>query len=78
MNCSPGWGKGQAKATRAPGQKGGKGKGGYQGNCLHCGAWGHCLNECRKKDADMKGKGKGQGPKSDLGWSPQNPSKGKG
>ena len=35
-----------------------KGKG-FQGNCLYCGVWGHRLNGCRKKTADMeKGKGK--------------------
>ena len=33
--------------------------GGFQGNCHYCGAYGHRINECRKKDADMKGKGKG-------------------
>ena len=43
--------KGNGKGNKSPGAKGNKG--GFQGNCLYCGAWGHRLNECRKKDADM-------------------------
>ena len=61
------------------GGKGKEGKGGFQGNCLHCGAWGHRLNECRKKDADVaKGKGKAQGSTWDLGWNSPDKGKGKG
>ena len=68
--------KGGGKGTKGPGTKGNKG--GFQGNCLYCGAWGHRLNECRKKDSDMKGKGKGQNQSSFSNWGPPNPFKGKG
>ena len=49
------------------GGKGGKGKGGqgggkFEGNCHHCGVFGHRIAECWKKDQDVaKGKGKGKG-----------------
>ena len=37
----------------------------FQGNCSHCGKWGHRLNECRIKDREMeqwrKGKSTGKG-----------------
>ena len=42
------------------GGKGDKGKGDAQfdGVCYYCGKYGHRTNQCRKKDADMKGMGK--------------------
>ena len=48
------------------GKAGGKGFGGkgFNGTCHHCGEFGHRLNECRKKDAEMS-KGKGKGGKGD-------------
>lgn len=50
-------GKGPGKGNKGPGGKS-KGKG-FQENCLHCGVWGHRLNECPKQNTDMeKGKGK--------------------
>ena len=53
------------------GQKGvkgkGKGKGKFQGNCHHCGKYGHRVNECWAKDQEMKGKGKGQGAGNQKG-----------
>ena len=53
--------------------------GGFQGTCHYCGIYGHRINECRKKDADVaKGKGKSQGAPWDLGWTPPNKGKGKG
>ena len=66
---------------KGPG-KGGKsspkgGKGGFQGNCHYCGTYGHRINECRKKDADMKGKGKGQSTQLGPAWGNPNPGKGK-
>ena len=66
--------EGDRKGNKGSGPKGNKG--GVQGNCLYCGAWGHRLNECRKKDADMKGKGKGQYQAPN--WGNNTPSKGKG
>ena len=68
--------KGNGKGNKGCGPKGNKG--GFQGNCLYCGAWGHRLNECRKKDADMKGKGKGQYQAPYPNWGSNTPSKGKG
>ena len=60
-------GKGNQKGSAPKGGKGKDGKGGFQGNCLYCGIWGHRLNECHKKTADMeKGKGKGM----EQGWAP--------
>ena len=38
------------------GQKG-KGKGGVEGIGNYCGMYGHRLNQCWKKDQEMKGKG---------------------
>ena len=51
----------------------GKGKGSipFEGHCHHCGAYGHRLNQCRKKDAEMeawKSKGKGK-EKGKTGWT---------
>ena len=65
-------GKGPGKGNNKG--KGKHGKGGFQGTCHYCGVYGHRINECRKKDADMKGKGKGQ----DVAWFPPSPNKGKG
>ena len=52
------------------------GKGGFQGTCHYCGVYGHRITECPPKNADMKGKGKGQDPMSDQGWNSQNPIQG--
>ena len=71
-------GKGPGKGGKGAGAKGDKGKGGFQGTCHYCGIYGHRINECRTKDADMKGKGKGQSQMPNPGWNPQNPGKGKG
>ena len=75
-------GKGPGKGNKSfnpIGGKGKEGKRGFQGKCLYCGVWGHRLNECRKKDADVaKGKGKAQGSMSDLGWKFPGLNKGKG
>ena len=67
-------GKGPGKGKAKGNGKGKNGKGGFQGTCHYCGVYGHRINECRKKDADMKGKGKGQ----DTTWSSPSPDKGKG
>ena len=73
-------GKGPGKGGKAKRGKGSKGT--FQGNCNYCGVYGHRINECRKKDSDMKGKGKGrgfpQGFPQPPGWEAPNPSKGKG
>ena len=49
------------------GGKGGKGGGKFDGNCNHCGAYGHRMADCFKKDREMqeyrKGKGKNGGGK---------------
>jgi hypothetical protein len=59
---------------------GGKGKGGtFNGNCNHCGKFGHRASECYQKDKDMneyrkglgKGGGKGPGGKGYGGKGPQ-------
>lgn len=59
--CWLGWEKGQARATEAPTRKvarARKAMGGVQGKCHYCGVYGHRISECRKQDADMKGKAK--------------------
>ena len=40
--------------------KGGKGKGRFEGNCSHCGMYGHKMNQCWKKDEEMNAWRKGQ------------------
>ena len=59
----------------------GKGKGGVQGNCSHCGLFGHMKRNCRKLDAEMnayraqngkgggKGKGKGYQGRPENNWN---------
>ena len=54
------------------GGKDGRGKGGkFDGECSHCGMYGHRLRDCYKKDREMQawraGSGKGGG-KSQYGW----------
>ena len=73
-------GKGSGK-----GGKGGKGsegkgsKGSFPGTVFYyCGAYGHRVSECRKKDAEMKGKGKGQGFQQTPPWGNPNPIQGEG
>ena len=50
-----GMGKGPGKGGKGSGWKGIKGS--FQGHRFHCGAQGHRISECRKKDADMQRKG---------------------
>ena len=69
-------GKGPGKGGKAGGKKGSKGK--FEGNCHYCGTYGHRISDCRKKDADMKGKGKGYELSQGPAWAPPYPSKGKG
>ena len=71
-------GKGPGKGKNKGNGKGKDNKGEFQGTCHYCGVYGHRISECRKKDADMKGKGKGQDPTSDTAWNPVNLYKGKG
>ena len=72
-------GKGSSKGGKGGKGKEGKGsKGSFPGTCYHCGAYGHRVSECRKKDAEMKGKGKGQGFQQTPVWGNPNPFKGKG
>ena len=71
-------GKGPGKGGKRSGTKGGKGPFLFQGICQYCGVYGHRINECRKKDADMKGKGKGQGQQQPQAWGTPYPNKGKG
>ena len=52
----------------------GKGKG-FQGNCRHCGIWGHRLNECRKLTAELQ---KGGGKKGESRGQSKGDHKGKG
>ena len=53
---SPGGGKGDGKGAKGGKGKGGGAKGGtyFEGNCNHCGAYGHRLRDCRQKDAEMR------------------------
>ena len=67
------WIKGGGKGPKGSGPKGNKG--GFQGTCHYCGIYGHRINECRKKDSDMKGKGKGQSQSPNPNWGPPNPNK---
>jgi len=59
------------------GGKGGAGKGRFEGNCSHCGVYGHRLRECWKKDREMedyraqKGKGNGKGKGQTYGGKGQ-------
>ena len=65
------------KGMKGKGNKGGGkgGKGRFEGNCSHCGVYGHRMNQCWKKDKEMdewrngKGKGKssGEGQKGGYG-----------
>ena len=55
----------------------GKGKG-FKGQCFHCGQYGHRLSECRKKDADSKGKTKGFSKGKNPPQQQQQYGKGKG
>ena len=64
-------GKGTGKGGKSSSPKGGKG--GFQGNCHHCGTYRHRINECRKKDADMTCKGEGQGQQQGPGCGNPNP-----
>ena len=62
----------KGKASKSGG-KGGKGR--FEGNCSHCGVYGHRMNQCWKKDREMeewrngkgKGKGNGEGQKGGFG-----------
>ena len=67
--------KGAGKGGKPSGPK--VGKGGFQGNCHYCGTYGHRISECRKKDADMKGKGKGLSAPQGPTWGTPNLGKGK-
>ena len=55
--------KGQFGKGGKGGKDGGKGgKGKFDGQCHHCGTYGHRIADCWKKDAEMaKGKGKSKG-----------------
>ena len=67
-------GKGSGKGGKGgKGPKGKGGKGAFQGECYHCGAYGHRVSECHKKTAEMKGKGKGQGFQQTPAWGNPNP-----
>jgi hypothetical protein len=54
-----GLGKGKSGAASSPAAaaKGGGAGAGFQGNCNHCGNWGHRRSECRKLDQELKQKG---------------------
>ena len=56
------------------GKDGGKTGARFDGNCHHCGVYGHAIRDCWKKNEEMKGKGKGK----DGGFGSYGPSKGKG
>ena len=78
-----GKGKGKGKFGKDSGSS-------FEGYCHHCWAYGHRISECRKKTAEMKGKGKGNekgdgyqkgyqgGFGSGKGYGKDNPTKGKG
>ncbi len=62
----PGGGADKAKGSDKGKSKGkGSGKGTFDGNCKHCGKYGHkadaCWSNLANKDAMEKGKGKGKG-----------------
>jgi hypothetical protein len=60
-----GLGKGKSGAASSPAAaaKGGGAGAGFQGNCNHCGNWGHRRSECRKLDQELKQKGGAKGDK---------------
>ena len=69
-------GKGPGKGGKGNGKNGSKGK--FEGNCHYCGVYGHRISECRKKDSDMKGMGKGYDSSLGSGWGFPNQNNGKG
>ena len=64
-------GGGNGKGSQKGGGKGKSWGKGFDGNCSHCGKYGHRLNECRIKDKEMEewraSKGKSQGKGWDQG-----------
>ncbi len=57
-----GLGKGKP-ASPAAAAKGGSAGAGFNGNCNHCGIWGHRRSECRRLDQEMGKKGGAKGDK---------------
>ncbi len=73
-----GLGKGKPGPGAAqPAAKGG-GAGQFQGNCNHCGIWGHRLAECRKRDQELGKKGGAKGDKGAGKGGKGGPKGGKG
>jgi len=68
-------GQSEGNLMAMTGKGGGGGAGSFNGECRYCGKWGHRLNQCTVKDADMaqsraaKGKGKGKGEFQKGQWS---------
>ncbi len=54
---------GPGAASPAAAAKGGGAGAGFQGNCNHCGLWGHRRSECRRLDKEMGEKGGAKGAK---------------
>ncbi len=68
INALKGVGKGGYRKGLGKGKSGGKpaaaaGGAGFQGNCNHCGMWGHRRSECRRLDKDLAEKGGAKGDK---------------
>ncbi len=68
---------GPGAAQPAPAAKGG-GAGQFQGNCNHCGHWGHRRSECRKLDQELGKKGGAKGDKGAGRGGKGGPKGGKG
>ncbi len=68
-------GLGKGAAPPAAAAKGAAGAG-FQGNCNHCGAWGHRKNECRKLDQELGKKGGAKGGAKGAGKGGKGGAKG--
>ena len=78
-----GGGKGGFRKGLGKGKPGGKpaaatSGAGFNGNCNHCGIWGHRRSECRRLDQELAKTGGGKAPKGKGGGKGGDKGGGKG